>query len=62
MQGGAPHHLLGQEHLLSREVDAKVSTGENDTVGSIDDLLKRHQPVPVLNLCNHPRGVKSQPV
>jgi hypothetical protein len=55
------HHLLGQKHLLGRQVDAQVAAGEDDAVGSLNDLLKRHQPLPVLDLGNHLRSAESKP-
>lgn len=36
----ADHHLLGQEDLLSGDLDAQVAAGDHDTVAGLHDLVK----------------------
>ena len=36
----ANHHLLSQEHLLDRHLDAQVATGDHDAIASLHDLVK----------------------
>ena len=34
------HHLLGEEHLLSGDLDAEVSASDHDAVSSLHDVIK----------------------
>jgi hypothetical protein len=46
------HHLLGDEDLAGRDLDTKVTTGNHDTVGLPEDLVKVVQTLLVLDLGN----------
>jgi hypothetical protein len=44
------HHLLGHEDLRRRDLDTEVATGDHDTVGDGEDLVKVDDALLVLNL------------
>lgn len=46
------HHLLGNEDLSGRNLDTKVTTGNHDTVGLLQDLVEVVDTLLVLNLGN----------
>lgn len=46
------HHLLGDEYLGGGDLDTKVTTGNHDTVGGLQDLVKVVDTLLVLNLGN----------
>ena len=44
------HHLLGDEHLASRDLNAKVATSDHDTVRLAKNVVKVLDTLLVLNL------------
>mmetsp|Transcript_2739 Transcript_2739/g.6542 ORF Transcript_2739/g.6542 Transcript_2739/m.6542 type:complete len:522 (-) Transcript_2739:100-1665(-) len=50
--GLSDHHLLGQENLLGRDLHTKISTGDHDTIGDLQDFVIVFETFLVLDLAD----------
>lgn len=53
------HHLLGQEHLLWGNLNAKVTSGHHDTIRLLQDLVKSVTIVNIIKLIQSVIGLST---